>query len=66
MLPSTELSSCFRVRKWNRYTELISKPGKFTQSGLTSVSGANGGFQPSGGTILQMPYFLPSGEILRM
>jgi hypothetical protein len=33
---------------------------------LTSVSMANGGFQPSGGMILTMPYFLPSGSIFRM
>lgn len=32
----------------------------------TSVSIANGGCQFSGGMILQIPYFLPSGAILRM
>ncbi len=32
----------------------------------TSVSTANPGVQFSGGMILQMPYFLPSGAILRM
>lgn len=32
----------------------------------TSVLIAKVGFQPSGGMILQMPYLLPSGPILRM
>lgn len=32
----------------------------------TSVSIANGGAQLSGGTILQIPYFFPSGKILRI
>lgn len=33
---------------------------------LTSVSIAKLGFQLSGGIILQMPYFLPSGPIFRI
>jgi hypothetical protein len=37
-----------------------------TEPNLTSVLIAKVGFQPSGGIILQMPYLLPSGPILRM
>jgi hypothetical protein len=39
---------------------------KLDASSHTSVLMAKVGFQPSGGTILTMPYLLPSGAILRM
>ena len=43
-----------------------SPKGLKIDANLTSVLIAKVGFQPSGGMILQMPYLLPSGPILRM
>jgi hypothetical protein len=45
---------------------MISSKSVKIESSLTSVLIAKVGFQPSGGIILQMPYLLPSGPILRM
>jgi len=47
-------------------TQYTGDKNRIFQTNHTSVSIANGGFQLSGGMILQIPYFLPSGAILRI
>lgn len=48
------------------YLKICSSVGIADHQRRTSVSTANSGVQPSGGIILQIPYFLPSGAIFRM
>lgn len=50
----------------DQYSESADQGGPFQQVSRTSVSIAKGGSQLSGGIILHIPYFLPSGAIFRM